>query len=137
MVLLLDGLGCEECKVLRYEKYCLVLAECNSFVNPIIYSLRDKDMRTTFLEILCCGSRQNKNNSTSAAHFNTIDQEVLAEIIRRETSPADSRSLHLSCNSSALEMSHHKFQSDPTHTHTCARNMAAAAAIISLLTSHK
>ncbi|CAF90900.1 unnamed protein product, partial [Tetraodon nigroviridis] len=58
VVLLLDGLGCERCQVLRYEKYCLVLAECNSFFNPIIYSLRDKDMRTTFLEILRCGSRQ-------------------------------------------------------------------------------
>ncbi|KAF3852939.1 hypothetical protein F7725_006294 [Dissostichus mawsoni] len=53
VVLLLDGLGCERCKVLRYEKYCLVLAECNSFVNPIIYSFRDKDMRRTFKEILC------------------------------------------------------------------------------------
>lgn len=81
VVLLLDGLGCEECQVLRYEKYCLVLAECNSFVNPIIYSLRDKDMWTTFMEILCCGSRQNRNYSTSAVHFSTMDQEVLAEII--------------------------------------------------------
>lgn len=74
MVLLLDGLGCVACQVLRYEKYCLVLAECNSFANPIIYSLRDKDMRSTFLDILCCRSRQDANRST--IHFSAMDQEV-------------------------------------------------------------
>ncbi|KAL0197035.1 hypothetical protein M9458_005575, partial [Cirrhinus mrigala] len=53
VILLLDGLSCTACDVLRYEKYCLVLAECNSLVNPIIYSLRDTDMRTTYKRILC------------------------------------------------------------------------------------
>ncbi|XP_073705634.1 lysophosphatidic acid receptor 2a [Garra rufa] len=53
VILLLDGLSCSACDVLRYEKYCLVLAECNSLVNPIIYSLRDTDMRTTYKRILC------------------------------------------------------------------------------------
>lgn len=98
VVLLLDGLGCDRCQVLRYEKYCLVLAECNSFVNPIIYSLRDKDMRATFLEILCCGSRQKKNHFTSAVHFNTLDQEVPAERIgekRPAVQPIPERSVFL------------------------------------------
>ncbi|XP_036408594.1 lysophosphatidic acid receptor 2a [Megalops cyprinoides] len=54
VVLLLDGLPCDDCNVLKYEKYCLILAECNSFMNPIIYSFRDKDMRLTFQRILCC-----------------------------------------------------------------------------------
>lgn len=53
VILLLDGLKCIECHVLMYEKYCLVLAECNSLVNPIIYSFRDEDMRTTYKRILC------------------------------------------------------------------------------------
>ncbi|XP_016371687.1 lysophosphatidic acid receptor 1-like [Sinocyclocheilus rhinocerous] len=53
VILLLDGLSCSECQVLKYEKYCLVLAECNSLVNPIIYSFRDEDMRTTYKRILC------------------------------------------------------------------------------------
>ncbi|XP_036951426.1 lysophosphatidic acid receptor 2-like isoform X1 [Acanthopagrus latus] len=80
VVLLLDGLGCEECKVLRYEKYCLVLAECNSFVNPIIYSFRDNDMRRTFKEILCflCRRGHSKTNN-SGVHFNTLEHEVLSE----------------------------------------------------------
>ncbi|XP_028271106.1 lysophosphatidic acid receptor 2b [Parambassis ranga] len=77
VVLLLDGLGCVKCQVLLYEKYFLVLAECNSFVNPIIYSFRDKDMRRTFKEILCCLCRRNGNHKgLSEVHFNTLDHET-------------------------------------------------------------
>ncbi|XP_067441414.1 lysophosphatidic acid receptor 2b [Thunnus thynnus] len=76
VVLLLDGLGCDKCKVLRYEKYCLVLAECNSLVNPIIYSFRDKDMRRTFKEILCFLCRRGGDpEGISGVHFNTLDHE--------------------------------------------------------------
>lgn len=80
VLLLLDGLGCESCKVLRYEKYCLVLAECNSFVNPIIYSFRDADMRRTFKDLLCCLCRRKKDRpDASGVHFSTLEQEVLSE----------------------------------------------------------
>lgn len=80
VVLLLDGLGCDQCKVLRYEKYCLVLAECNSLVNPIIYSFRDGDMRRTFKEILCfLNPWFKKDISSSGVHFNTMENEVLSE----------------------------------------------------------
>ncbi|XP_028308868.1 lysophosphatidic acid receptor 2-like [Gouania willdenowi] len=76
VVLLLDGLACERCNVLRYEKYFLVLAECNSFVNPIIYCFRDSDMKRTFKEILCCLCQRNKKNSgISEVHFNTLEHE--------------------------------------------------------------
>uniref|UniRef100_A0A3P9J3D1 Lysophosphatidic acid receptor 2b n=1 Tax=Oryzias latipes TaxID=8090 RepID=A0A3P9J3D1_ORYLA len=76
VVLLLDGLDCEKCNVLRYEKYCLVLAECNSFVNAIIYSFRDKDMRKTFKEILCCMSNRSGNQGgTSEVYFNNTEHE--------------------------------------------------------------
>ena len=78
VVLLLDGLGCDSCKVLRYEKYCLVLAECNSFVNPIIYSFRDKDMWRTFKRILCFPCRRDRGGE-SAARFTSMEQEVLSE----------------------------------------------------------
>ncbi|XP_030206579.1 lysophosphatidic acid receptor 2b isoform X1 [Gadus morhua] len=76
VVLLLDGLGCDSCKVLRYEKYCLVLAECNSFVNPIIYSFRDKDMWRTFKSILCFPCRRDRGGE-SAARFTSMEQEPL------------------------------------------------------------
>ncbi|XP_061087935.1 lysophosphatidic acid receptor 2-like [Conger conger] len=77
VVLLLDGVNCESCNVLRYEKYCLVLAECNSLVNPIIYSFRDKDMRRTFKRILCCLCRRSSDQEgeQSSMHFNTLEQE--------------------------------------------------------------
>ncbi|XP_040014740.1 lysophosphatidic acid receptor 2a [Xiphias gladius] len=54
MTLLLDGLLGKVSRANDYEKFCLVIAECNSLVNPIIYSLRDDEMRKTFKQILCC-----------------------------------------------------------------------------------
>ncbi|XP_026207803.1 lysophosphatidic acid receptor 2a isoform X2 [Anabas testudineus] len=54
VTLLLDGLLGAASHANDYEKYCLVFAECNSLVNPIIYSLRDDEMRRTFKCILCC-----------------------------------------------------------------------------------
>ncbi|XP_063059920.1 lysophosphatidic acid receptor 2b [Engraulis encrasicolus] len=83
VVLLLDGLDCVSCRVLTYEKYFLILAECNSLVNPIIYSYRDKDMRRTFRKILCylCPARCQHagDKDGSGARFNTLEQEVLSE----------------------------------------------------------
>lgn len=82
VLLMLDGLGCESCQVLRYEKYCLVLAECNSLVNPIIYSFRDTDMLQTFKRILCCLCRRGgagHKDTLSGTRCNTLEQEVLSE----------------------------------------------------------
>ncbi|KAJ8001448.1 hypothetical protein DPEC_G00169600 [Dallia pectoralis] len=78
VLLMLDGVGCQSCQVLRFEKYCLVLAECNSLVNPIIYSFRDKEMLLTFKKILCCLCRRgnNRKNTLSDVHFNTLEQET-------------------------------------------------------------
>ncbi|KAM8723449.1 lysophosphatidic acid receptor 2a [Acanthopagrus schlegelii] len=54
MTLLLDGLLGKASHANDYEKFCLLIAQCNSLVNPIIYSLRDAEMRSTFKSILCC-----------------------------------------------------------------------------------
>ncbi|XP_019949935.2 lysophosphatidic acid receptor 2a isoform X1 [Paralichthys olivaceus] len=54
VILLLDGLLGRRSHANVYEKFCLVIAECNSLVNPIIYSLRDEEMRSTFKRIVCC-----------------------------------------------------------------------------------
>uniref|UniRef100_A0A8C2EKR2 Lysophosphatidic acid receptor 2a n=1 Tax=Cyprinus carpio TaxID=7962 RepID=A0A8C2EKR2_CYPCA len=73
VILLLDGLSCGECQVLKYEKYCLVLAECNSLVNPIIYSFRDEDMRTTYKRILCFPwRRMRQHEGTSGIRFEPV-----------------------------------------------------------------
>lgn len=58
ITLLMDGLLGKRGQANKYEKYCLVIAECNSLVNPIIYSLRDDEMRRTFKWILCCLCRR-------------------------------------------------------------------------------
>ncbi|XP_074512499.1 lysophosphatidic acid receptor 2a isoform X1 [Sebastes fasciatus] len=58
VTLLLDGLLGKASNANAYEKFCLVIAECNSLVNPIIYSLRDVEMRRTFKWILCCLCRR-------------------------------------------------------------------------------
>ncbi|XP_026053837.1 lysophosphatidic acid receptor 2b isoform X1 [Carassius auratus] len=94
VLLLLDGL-CESCDVLTYEKYFLVLAECNSFMNPIIYSYRDKDMRDTFKHILCfpCLGPQ-QTGEFSGVHFNTVKQERRRRVLQdswlaRKTRDAD------------------------------------------------
>ncbi|XP_026067575.1 lysophosphatidic acid receptor 1-like [Carassius auratus] len=79
VILLLDGLSCG-CQVLKYEKYCLVLAECNSLVNPIIYSFRDKDMRTTYKRILCFPwRRMRQHEGASGIRFESVKTEALLE----------------------------------------------------------
>lgn len=79
VILLLDGLECTGCQVLKYEKYCLVLAECNSLVNPIIYSCRDEDMRNTFKRILCFLCRRDREQEVEpgAIHSDTLKSERL------------------------------------------------------------
>ncbi|KAG7486013.1 lysophosphatidic acid receptor 2-like [Solea senegalensis] len=99
VVLLLDGLGCEKCKVLRYEKYCLVLAECNSFVNPIIYCFRDSEMRKTFKQILCYVCRRGSpKEGNSSAHFTTLEHENSKS--RNATAAERSNGKPLICNGS-------------------------------------
>ncbi|XP_076866118.1 lysophosphatidic acid receptor 2a [Brachyhypopomus gauderio] len=79
VILLLDGLECKECEVLKYEKYCLVLAECNSLVNPIIYSCRDEEMRNTFRRLLCyfCRREEEQEESTTDMRSDTLNKERL------------------------------------------------------------
>ncbi|XP_051760522.1 lysophosphatidic acid receptor 2b isoform X1 [Ctenopharyngodon idella] len=79
VLLLVDGL-CSLCDVLTYEKLFLVLAECNSFMNPIIYSYRDKDMRDTFKRMFCYLCRRSQQTGEhSGIRFKTFKQEVLSE----------------------------------------------------------
>ncbi|XP_021480152.1 lysophosphatidic acid receptor 2a [Oncorhynchus mykiss] len=78
MTLLLDGIMGKDSHALTYEKYCLILAECNSLVNPIIYSFRDEEMRRTFKCILCCLCRRSSDHQgeQSPVEFNTLQPEV-------------------------------------------------------------
>ncbi|KAM6904553.1 lysophosphatidic acid receptor 2a [Xenentodon cancila] len=77
MTLLLEGLMREASNANTYEKFCLVIAECNSLVNPIIYSLRDDEMRRTFKWILCylCRRCAHEQRGTSPTEIDSPLQE--------------------------------------------------------------
>ncbi|XP_055754710.1 lysophosphatidic acid receptor 1-A-like [Salvelinus fontinalis] len=79
MTLLLDGIMGKDSHAMTYEKYCLTLAECNSLVNPIIYSFLDEEMRRTFKCILCCLCRRSSDHQgeQSPVEFNTLQPECV------------------------------------------------------------
>lgn len=79
VTLLLDGILGTKSRATDYEKYCLVIAECNSLVNPIIYTLRDEEMRNTFKSILCCRCRRGaaQQGLSSLVEISTPLKEVM------------------------------------------------------------
>ncbi|XP_042360748.1 lysophosphatidic acid receptor 2a [Plectropomus leopardus] len=87
VTLLLDGLLGKASHANAYEKFCLVIAECNSLVNPIIYSLRDNEMRQTFKRILCCLCQRggNQQRELSPAEIDSpLPEESLGCIQKSE-----------------------------------------------------
>ncbi|XP_074835731.1 sphingosine 1-phosphate receptor 2 [Carettochelys insculpta] len=55
IILLLDtSCAIKACPVLYKADYFFSFATLNSAINPIIYTLRSKDMRREFLRVLCC-----------------------------------------------------------------------------------
>lgn len=64
VVLLLDGLNCRSCKVMKLKRWLLLLAVLNSVMNPCIYSYKDEDMWTTFknmIRCICSGTRRQRS----------------------------------------------------------------------------
>ncbi|KAF7657835.1 hypothetical protein LDENG_00021620 [Lucifuga dentata] len=91
VTLLLDGVLGKDSHAHAYEKFCLVIAECNSLVNPIIYSLRDKEMRRTFKWILCCLCKRcsGQQRAPSPAHFDyPLPEENLVCALKSEDEAA-------------------------------------------------
>ncbi|TKC45172.1 hypothetical protein EI555_020285 [Monodon monoceros] len=72
----------EECDVLAYEKFFLLLAEFNSAMNPIIYSYRDKEMSATFRQILCCQRSENTSGPTEGSDrsASSVNHTILAGV---------------------------------------------------------
>ncbi|KAF7665914.1 hypothetical protein LDENG_00126980 [Lucifuga dentata] len=67
VVLLLDGLHCERCRVMLFKRWLLLLAVLNSVMNPCIYSYKDEEMWTTFKNLLrCIGSGTWRQRSSKA-----------------------------------------------------------------------
>ncbi|XP_067320235.1 sphingosine 1-phosphate receptor 2 [Anolis sagrei] len=55
-IILLVDVSCatKSCPILYKAKYFFAFATLNSAINPLIYTLRSKDMRKEFLRVLCC-----------------------------------------------------------------------------------
>uniref|UniRef100_A0A8D0GSX4 Sphingosine-1-phosphate receptor 2 n=1 Tax=Sphenodon punctatus TaxID=8508 RepID=A0A8D0GSX4_SPHPU len=55
VILLMDTYcAAKSCPILYKANYFFAFATLNSAINPIIYTLRSKDMRKEFLRVLCC-----------------------------------------------------------------------------------
>lgn len=67
VVLLLDGLNCQSCNVMKLKRWLLLLAVLNSVMNPCIYSYKDEEMWTTFKNLMrCIGNGTRRQRSTKA-----------------------------------------------------------------------
>lgn len=69
VVLLLDGLKCEQCHLLKFKRWFLLLAVLNSVMNPIIYSYKDEEMWATIKNLLRCvcnGTRRQRSSKANA-----------------------------------------------------------------------
>lgn len=64
MVLLLDGINCQSCNVMKLKHWLLQLAVLNSVMNPCIYSYKDEEMWTTIKNLMRCirsGTRRQRS----------------------------------------------------------------------------
>lgn len=67
VVLLMDGLNCENCHVMKLKRWLLLLAVLNSVMNPCIYSYKDEEMWATFKNLMrCIGNGTRRQRSTNA-----------------------------------------------------------------------
>ncbi|PWA14568.1 lysophosphatidic acid receptor 3 isoform X1 [Gambusia affinis] len=67
IVMLLDGLKCEDCNLKKLKSLMLLLAVANSVMNPCIYSYKDEEMWTTFKNLMrCIGNGTRRQRSTRA-----------------------------------------------------------------------
>lgn len=77
VVLLLDGLKCETCNVLKVKRWFLLLAVLNSVMNPIIYSYKDEEMWTTFKNLMRCvcnGTRRQRSSRANTRSTNSSQE---------------------------------------------------------------
>uniref|UniRef100_UPI00398F6F57 sphingosine 1-phosphate receptor 2 n=1 Tax=Pristiophorus japonicus TaxID=55135 RepID=UPI00398F6F57 len=80
IILLLDfAYDGSDCKILYEAQYFLGLATLNSAMNPIIYTLRSRDMRRAFVRVLCCCTMMEKKGRMescfpSLRHPSTLDR---------------------------------------------------------------
>lgn len=88
VVLLLDGLNCEKCRVMVFKRWLLLLAVLNSVMNPCIYSYKDEEMWATIKNLIRCvgnGTRRQRSSKAnsrphSSGHETGISQPPSEEV---------------------------------------------------------
>ncbi|KAM6921002.1 lysophosphatidic acid receptor 3 [Xenentodon cancila] len=74
LVLLMDGLNCQDCNVVKLKRWLLLLAVLNSVMNPCIYSYKDEEMWITFKNLIRCignGTRRQRSTRANARPLNS------------------------------------------------------------------
>ncbi|XP_046893065.1 lysophosphatidic acid receptor 3 isoform X2 [Hypomesus transpacificus] len=88
IVLLLDGLHCERCKVMIFKRWLLLLAVLNSVMNPVIYSYKDEEMWTTFKNLLRCvcnGTRRQRSSKANTKPLSSNQETGVSQLTSEET----------------------------------------------------
>ncbi|XP_037530535.1 lysophosphatidic acid receptor 3 [Nematolebias whitei] len=92
VVLLMDGLNCHSCNVMKLKRWLLLLAVANSVMNPCIYSYKDEEMWITFknlLRCICNGTRRQRSSKANARPLNSGHDTVTSQPSSEETKPDD------------------------------------------------
>ncbi|KAJ8408508.1 hypothetical protein AAFF_G00259220 [Aldrovandia affinis] len=87
VVLLLDGLHCQQCKVMGFKRWLLLLAVLNSVMNPIIYSYKDEEMWLSFknlLRCICTGTRRQRSSRANARAHSSSQEPTTSLRISEE-----------------------------------------------------
>ncbi|XP_036969686.1 lysophosphatidic acid receptor 3 [Acanthopagrus latus] len=92
VVLLLDGLHCMSCNVVKLKRWLLLLAVLNSVMNPCIYSYKDEEMWQTFKNLLRCignGTRRQRSTKANARPLSSGQDTGNSQLPSEETKKDD------------------------------------------------
>lgn len=96
VVLLLDGLHCVQCEVMRFKRWLLLMAVLNSVMNPCIYSYKDEEMWTTFKNLLRCvgnGTRRQRSSKANSRPLSSAQETGNSQPPSEEAKSDDQRIL--------------------------------------------
>lgn len=97
VVLLLDGLNCRDCNVMKLKRWLLLLAVLNSVMNPCIYSYKDEEMWTTFKNLTRCiwsGTRRQRSMKANIRPHSSGQDTGNSQFPSEETKEEEKDNLH-------------------------------------------
>ncbi|TNM87978.1 hypothetical protein fugu_006199 [Takifugu bimaculatus] len=97
VVLLMDGLNCRTCNVMKLKRWLLLLAVLNSVMNPCIYSYKDEEMWTTFKNLMRCirsGTRRQRSMRANIRPHSSGQDTGNSQFPSEETKEEEKDNLH-------------------------------------------